>query len=58
MSNLFSRRDSLKLMLNMGVATFAGGAMLRSRNVFAQQAPAMLGHFGSAKPQNFGQAKG
>jgi taurine transport system substrate-binding protein len=58
MSNPFSRRDSLKLMLNMGVATFAGGAMLRSRNVFAQQATAMLGHFGSANPQTFGKANG
>ena len=56
MSNVFSRRDSLKLMLNMGVATFAGGAMLRSRNVFAQQANAVLGHFGSANPQTFGKA--
>jgi taurine transport system substrate-binding protein len=58
MSNVFSRRDSLKLMLNMGIATFAGGAMLRSRNVFAQQATAMLGHFGSANPQTFGKANG
>jgi taurine transport system substrate-binding protein len=58
MSNLFSRRDSLKLMLNTGIATFAGGAMLRSRNVLAQQATAMLGHFGSANPQTFGKANG
>ena len=58
MNNRFSRRDSLKLMLNMGVATFAGGAMLRSRNVFAQQATAVLGHFGSANPQTFGKANG
>ena len=58
MSNLFSRRDSLRLMLNMGIATFAGGAMLHSRNVFAQQATAMLGHFGSANPQTFGKANG
>ena len=58
MSNAFSRRDSLKLMLNMGVATFAGSAMLRSRNLFAQQATAMLGHFGSANPQTFGKANG
>ena len=58
MSNLFSRRDSLRLMLNMGIATFAGGAMLHSRNVLAQQATAMLGHFGSANPQTFGKANG
>ncbi len=56
MSNRFTRRDSLKLMLNMGVATFAGGAMLRSRNAFAQQVTAVLGHFGSANPQTFGKA--
>jgi len=58
MSHQFSRRDSLKLMLNMGVATFAGGAMMRSRNVFAQQTTAVLGHFGSANPQTFGKANG
>jgi taurine transport system substrate-binding protein len=58
MSNRFSRRDSLKLMLNVGLATFAGGSMLRSRNVFAQQAIAVLGHFGSANPQTFGKANG
>jgi taurine transport system substrate-binding protein len=45
-------------MLNIGVATFAGGALLRSRNVLAQQATAMLGHFGSANPQTFGKANG
>ena len=58
MTTPFSRRDSLKLMLNMGLATFAGGAMLRSRNVFAQQATAVLGHFGSANPQTLGKANG
>jgi taurine transport system substrate-binding protein len=56
MSNRFSRRDSLKLMFNIGVATFAGSAMLRSRYVFAQQVTAVLGHFGSANPQTFGKA--
>jgi taurine transport system substrate-binding protein len=58
MNNVFSRRDALKLALNMGVATFAGGALLRSRNVFAQQATAVLGHFGSANPQTLGKANG
>jgi taurine transport system substrate-binding protein len=58
MNKVFSRRDALKLALNMGVATFAGGALLRSRNVFAQQATAVLGHFGSANPQTLGKANG
>jgi taurine transport system substrate-binding protein len=58
MYKVFSRRDALKLALNMGVATFAGGALLRSRNVFAQQATAVLGHFGSANPQTLGKANG
>ena len=31
MNDSFSRRDTLKLMVNMGVATFAGGAMLAPR---------------------------
>ena len=56
MSTGFSRRETLKLMRNIGVATFAGGAMLRPRSVFAQQATAVLGHFGSANPQTFGKA--
>jgi len=54
----FSRRDALKLMMNMGVATFAGGSMLGARSLFAQQATAMLGHFGSANPQTFAKANG
>jgi taurine transport system substrate-binding protein len=58
MNKVFSRREALKLALNMGVATFAGGALLRSRNVFAQQATAVLGHFGSANPQTLGKANG
>ena len=58
MNDTFSRRDTLKLMANMGIATFAGGAMLRSRSVFAQQATAVLGHFGSANPQTLGKASG
>jgi taurine transport system substrate-binding protein len=58
MNGRFSRRDALKLALNMGVATFAGGVLLRSRNVFAQQATAVLGHFGSANPQTLGKANG
>ena len=58
MNAKLSRRDTLKLMVNMGVATFAGGAMLASRSVFAQQATAVLGHFGSANPQTFGKATG
>jgi len=53
-----SRRDALKLMTNMGVATFAGGSMLGARNLFAQAATAMLGHFGSANPQTFAKASG
>ena len=58
MNDTFSRRDTLKLMANMGIATFAGGAMLRSRSVFAQQTTAVLGHFGSANPQTLGKASG
>jgi taurine transport system substrate-binding protein len=58
MNSTFSRRDALKLALNMGVATFAGGTMLRSRSVFAQQVTAVLGHFGSANPQTLGKANG
>jgi len=61
MSHAFSRRDSLKLMLNMGVMTFAGGAMLRPRGALAQTAAgttAVLGHFGSANPQTMGKATG
>ena len=58
MNSTFSRRDSLKLMLNMGVATFAGSSILHSTNVFAQQATAVLGHFGSANPQTLGKASG
>ena len=56
MNSTFSRRDALKLALNMGVVTFAGGALLGSRSVFAQQTTAVLGHFGSANPQTFGKA--
>ncbi len=58
MNTKFSRRDTLKLMANMGIATFAGGAMLGSRSVFAQQATVVLGHFGSANPQTLGKASG
>jgi taurine transport system substrate-binding protein len=58
MNDTFSRRDTLKLMANMGIATFAGGAMLRSRSVSAQQAAVVLGHFGSANPQTLGKAAG
>jgi taurine transport system substrate-binding protein len=54
----FSRRDALKLMGNIGVATFAGGAMIGARPAFAQQATAVLGHFGSANPQTFAKANG
>jgi taurine transport system substrate-binding protein len=53
-----SRRDALKLMMNMGVVTVAGGSVIGSRNVFAQQATAVLGHFGSANPQTFAKASG
>jgi taurine transport system substrate-binding protein len=58
MTREISRRDALKLALNMGVATFAGGALLRSRSVLAQQVTAVLGHFGSANPQTMGKANG
>jgi len=58
MSMDISRRDALKLMLNVGVATFAGGAMIAPRRAFAQQATAVLGHFGSANPQTMGKATG
>lgn len=58
MNGRFSRRDALKLALNMGVATFAGGALLGARSVFAQQTTAVLGHFGSANPQTLGKANG
>jgi taurine transport system substrate-binding protein len=53
-----SRRDALKLMMNMGVATFAGGTVIGSRSIFAQAATAVLGHFGSANPQTFAKANG
>src|SRR5215813_9541639 len=53
-----SRRDALRLMRNMGIATFAGGSLLGARGLFAQQAAAVLGHFGSANPQTFGKANG
>ena len=56
MNSSFSRRDTLKLMLNVGVATFAGGAMLAPRDARAEQATAVLGHFGSANPQTLGKA--
>jgi taurine transport system substrate-binding protein len=58
MTTEFCRRDALRLIRNMGVATFAGGAMVASRPLFAQQASAVLGHFGSANPQTMGKANG
>ena len=58
MTTSFSRRDALRLVRNMSVATFAGGAVTASRSLFAQQATAVLGHFGSANPQTFGKANG
>ncbi|HXX82913.1 MAG TPA: ABC transporter substrate-binding protein [Casimicrobiaceae bacterium] len=58
MNGIFSRRDALKLALNISVATFAGGALVRARSVFAQQVTAVLGHFGSANPQTLGKANG
>ena len=44
MNDTFSRRDTLKLMANMGIATFAGGAMLLIADTLARQlaAPAQL----------------
>jgi taurine transport system substrate-binding protein len=58
MTGSISRRDALKLFGNIGVATFAGGGMFASRSAMAQQATAMLGHFGSANPQTFAKATG
>jgi taurine transport system substrate-binding protein len=44
-----SRARRTKTVANMGVVTMAGGSILASRNLFAQQATAMSpGHFGSA----------
>jgi len=43
------------LMGNVGVITVAGGLALPAR---AQQAAAVLGHFGSANPQTLGKALG
>ena len=56
MTTTFSRRDALRLMRNIGVATFAGGAMLGPRLAGAQQRTAVLGHFGSANPQTLAKA--
>src|SRR3954452_12156484 len=58
MSRSLSRRETLRLLRNIGVATFAGGALLAPRKSIAQQATAVLGHFGSANPQTFGKATG
>ena len=55
---LRSRRDFLKLSGQIGVATFAGGAMLPTGSARAQDATAILGHFGSANPQTFAKATG
>lgn len=55
MTGSFSRRDALKLMANIGVMTVTSGMAVPLR---AQQATAMLGHFGSANPQTFGKANG
>ena len=54
----FTRREALQLMLNMGVATMAGGTLLAGRPALAQQRAAVLGHFGSANPQTMGKATG
>ena len=58
MSRSLSRRETLRVLRNIGVATFAGGALLVPRKSTAQQATAVLGHFGSANPQTFGKATG
>lgn len=58
MSTGISRRDALKLVGNIGLVTFAGGSVVASRSVLAQQATAVLGHFGSANPQTMGKATG
>ena len=54
----WSRRDALRLMMNMGAVTIAGGNLIGARSAFAQQATAVLGHFGSANPQTFAKASG
>jgi taurine transport system substrate-binding protein len=53
----FSRRELGLLSANLAVATMAGGMMFPS-SARAQQAKAMLGHFGSANPQTFAKATG
>ena len=58
MSDSLSRRDALKLLRNIGVATFAGGSVFTSPYARAQAATAVLGHFGSANPQTFAKATG
>lgn len=55
---LFSRRDFALLSANVGLATFATGALWNSRPAQAQEAKAMLGHFPSANQQNFSKATG
>ncbi|MCC7049867.1 MAG: ABC transporter substrate-binding protein, partial [Alphaproteobacteria bacterium] len=52
-----TRRELGLLAANMGVATMAGGMMFPT-GARAQQAKAILGHFGSANPQTFGKATG
>lgn len=53
----FTRREMGLLAANIGVATMAGGMMFPSI-AGAQQAKAVLGHFGGANPQTFGKANG
>ena len=58
MSDSLSRRDALRLLRNIGVATFAAGSVLAPRRAAAQATTAVLGHFGSANPQTFAKATG
>jgi taurine transport system substrate-binding protein len=53
----FTRRELGLLSANVAVATMAGGTLYPSA-ARAQQAKAVLGHFGSANPQTFGKATG
>lgn len=56
----FSRRDALRLMLNMGVLTFGSTGLISPRQSQAQEHDNafVLGHFGSANPQVLGKAMG
>ncbi len=54
----FTRRELGLLAANVGLATFAAGALGAPGQAYAQEAKAMLGHFPSANQQNFSKATG